>query len=63
MVLEMRTRKAIEVEICETEEKFLFFQKFNRLADARLEQLKKDELMLELAEMESHESAGRMCYE
>ena len=61
----MRTKKEIQLEICEAEEQFLFFQKYNRLSDARLEQIKKDELLLELAEIESHESAYRMgfCYE
>ncbi len=65
MVLEMRTRKHIELEICECEEQFLYFEKFNRLADARSEQLRKIDLELELAEMGAHEDAERMgfCYE
>jgi len=65
MVLSMRSKRDIEVEICETEEKFFFFQKYNRLSDAREEQMKIADLKLELAENENHESAERMgvCYE
>ena len=65
MVVDMRTRKHIELEICHCEEQFMFFQKYNRLSDARLERLKIVDLELELSELCSHESADRMgfCYE
>ena len=53
MVVEMRTRKSIEIEICDCEQQFLFFQKYNRLSDARLERLKIVDLELELATLSS----------
>ena len=59
----MRTKKEIQLEICEAEEQFLFFQKYNRLSDARLERLKIEELDRELEENENEESAERFCYE
>jgi len=46
----MRTRKAIELEICECEEQMEYFKKFNRLSDARQEQLHLIDLQLELSE-------------
>jgi len=63
MVLMMRTRKQIELDICEAEEQFLFFQKYNRLSDARLVQLKIADLKLELNANKDEESAGGMFYE
>jgi hypothetical protein len=65
MVVELRSKKNIQIEICECEERFLFFQKYNRLSDARQEQIHIADLKLELNELESHESAYRMgfCYE
>ena len=63
MLVMMRTRKQIEVDICEAEEKFLFFQKYNRLSDARLEQIKIAELKSELEANTDEVCAGAMFYE
>ena len=65
VAVEMRTRKAIEIEICDCEQQFLFFQKYNRLSDARLERLKIVDLELELSVIGDEEDAERMgfCYE
>jgi len=64
-VSQVRTRKHIEMEICELEKEFLFYQKYNRLSAARLERLKIEALQTELEEVSGHESAERMgfCYE
>jgi len=55
-----RTRKHIEMEICELEKEFLFYQKYNRLSAARLERLKIEELQTELEAMWKDEPRG--CY-
>ena len=63
MVAAARTRRDIEMEICEGEKEFLFLQKYNRLADARIVRLALIELESELEEVTEHESAERCCYE
>ena len=63
MVVEIRSRKDIELEICEAEKEVKFLRTYNRLKDASVVSVRLTGLMMELDEIESHESAEAICYE